>query len=115
MSLTIRSRVENEIGILDLEGSLTLGPGLQKLRETVRKILSEAPLRGLVLNAANLTASDSSGLGELTILYTIASRQKCSILIAGARQNLITTLQVTHLDALLPVVPDLETAVAQLA
>lgn len=113
MSLTIRTRVENEIAILDLEGALTLGPGLRALRDAARKVLAEAHPRGLVLNAENVILADSAGLGELTILYTLASRQKCSVVIAGARQNLITTLQVTHLDALLPVADDVTAAVAQ--
>ena len=110
MPLSIQSRVENEIAILDLEGALTLGPGLQSLREAARKQLADTRLRGIVLNASKLTAADSAGLGELTIIYTLASRQNCALVIAGARPNLITTLQVTHLDALLPVVSDVGAA-----
>jgi anti-anti-sigma factor len=111
MPLTIQSRVENEIAILDMEGALTLGPGLQTLRDAARKHLSDTRLRGIVLNASSLTFADSAGLGELTILYTLASRQNCALVIAGARPNLITTLQVTHLDGLLPVASDVESAV----
>ena len=115
MPLTVQPRVENEIAILDLEGALTLGPGLQSLRDAARKVLSDTRVRGIVLNAANLTSADSAGLGELTILYTLASRQKCRVIVAGARPNLITTLQVTHLDALLPVASDVPTAIAQIS
>jgi anti-anti-sigma factor len=114
MPLTIRSRVENEIAILDLEGALTLGPGLQALREAARKQLTEHRLRGMVLNAADLTVADSAGLGELTIIYTLASRQQCPLVIAGARPNLMTTLEITHLDGLLPTLSDVPAALASL-
>lgn len=111
MPLTIQSRVENEIAILDMEGPLTLGPGLQTLRDAARKQLGNARLRGIVLNASQVTSADSAGLGELTIIYTLASRQNCALVIAGARQNLITTLEVTHLDGLLPMANDVVAAV----
>src|SRR3954454_19663764 len=102
MSLAVNSRVENEIGILELEGSLTLGPTLHRLREAVRQILAERRPRGIVLEASKLVTADSAGLGELTVVYTLTSRQGCRVALCGAAQNLLTMLEVTHLDELLP-------------
>jgi anti-anti-sigma factor len=112
MPLTVKAQVENEIAILELEGSLTLGPTLPRLRDAVRKILSESRLRGIVLDASKLVTADSAGLGELTVVYTLALRQSCRVVLCGAAQNLITMLQVTHLDELLPAAQDLAGAAA---
>ena len=62
MPLTVRSRVENEIAILDLEGSLTLGPSLHSLRETARQVLAESKLQGIIIEASRLKTADSAGL-----------------------------------------------------
>ncbi len=102
MPLSIRTRVENEIAILDLEGNLTLGPALQTLRETAKHALTDHRLRGMILEVAHLGAVDSAGLGELTVIYTLCSRQACGVVLAGPGQNLKSMLEVTHLDGLLP-------------
>lgn len=102
MPLSVRTRVENEIAILDLEGSLTLGPNLQTLREIAKQTLADHRPRGLVLGVVGLAAVDSAGLGELTVVYTLCSRQGCRVALAGPGQNLKTMLEITHLDGLLP-------------
>jgi anti-anti-sigma factor len=112
MPLIVNSRVENEIGILELEGSLTLGPTLHRLRDGVRRVLSENRTRGIILEASKLVTADSAGLGELTVVYTLASRRGCRVALCGAAQNLLTMLQVTHLDELLPAADNLPGAVA---
>ncbi|HEX4773666.1 MAG TPA: STAS domain-containing protein [Bryobacteraceae bacterium] len=114
MSLIVNSRVENEFGILELEGSLTLGPTLSRLREAVRQALAETRPRGIVLEASRLITADSAGLGELTVVYTLASRQGCRVALSGAGQNLLTMLEVTHLDELLPAAGDVGSAIALL-
>lgn len=111
MSLTVTSRVENEIGILELEGSLTLGPTLHRLRESVRQLLLDGRPRGLILEVSRLTTADSAGLGELTVVYTLAAKAACRLALCGAAQNLLSMLEVTHLDELLPSAYNLPAAI----
>ncbi len=110
MSLSVNSRVENEIAILDLEGSLTLGPSLHNLRNTVRQALSDSRLAGIVIRTGGVTIADSAGLGELTLVYTLASKRGCRVALTGVGQNLRTMLEITHLDGLLPAADDLAAA-----
>jgi anti-anti-sigma factor len=110
MALSIASRVENEIGILDLEGALTLGPALRNVRETARELLGRAKLLGLVVTVHEVTATDSAGLGELTVVYTFASRSSCKVALAGPNSKLGAMLEVTRLDGLLPMASDLAAA-----
>ncbi|MBV9083899.1 MAG: STAS domain-containing protein [Acidobacteriaceae bacterium] len=112
MSLTVTSRVENDIAILDLEGSLRLGPSLHSLRETARQVLNRSHPSGLILQMGRLAAVDSAGLGELTVVYTYASRQSCRLALVEVSQNLRTMLEVTHLDGLLPVATNVAAAKA---
>jgi anti-sigma B factor antagonist len=110
LPLTIASRIEEGIAILELSGALTLGPHLASLRRVVRDVLNETKASGLILQVSGLTATDSSGLGELTLVYSFASRRKCPLVLVGVGPTLHSILEMTHLDGLLPSAPDIATA-----
>ena len=114
LPLTIASRTEEGLAILELSGALTLGPHLGSLRRAVRELLEETKVFGLILHVSGLTATDSSGLGELTMVYSFASRRKCPLLLVGVSPTLSSILEMTHLDGLLPRAPDMATAKKQL-
>lgn len=114
MPLTINSRIEDGLAILELSGSLTLGPHLASLRQKVREVLDGSKVSGLILHVSALTATDSSGLGELTVVYSFVSRRKCPLLLAGVSPTLRNMLEMTHLDGLLPAAPDIAAAKKQL-
>jgi|SRR5882757_6821654 anti-anti-sigma factor len=114
MKLSVTSRVEERFGILHLAGSLTLSPSLSSLRDATRQILSNGNLAGLILGMKDVTTVDSAGLGELTIVYTFASRQNCSIRLVGVSAGLHKMLEMTRLDELLVTADDLTSAKSQL-
>ncbi len=114
MALTIGTRMEEEIAILELEGSLTLGPSLVSLRNAAREVLAKPKLSGIILDVQRITSVDSSGLGELTIVYSSASRHSCPMRLIGVTSNLQKMLQMTHLDAVLESAEELGTAKQQL-
>ncbi len=110
MPLTISSRLEDNFAILDLAGPLTLGPSLSSLRETARRTLEENKVAGMILRVAEVTSTDSAGLGELTVVYTFATKRGCPIMLMEVSPTLRKMLEVTHLDALLPWATDLSSA-----
>jgi anti-anti-sigma factor len=110
MPLTVSSRVEEDFGILELDGSLTLGPSLSTLREAARRILEESKIAGMILQVAHVATTDSAGLGELTVVYTLATKRRCPIMLVGVSSTLQKMLEVTRLEALLPSASDLVSA-----
>lgn len=114
MALNIASRVEDGLAILELYGSLTLGPQLNSLRRAAREALEHGPVSGLILQVGGVTATDSSGLGELTVVYTFASKRRCPLLLVNVSPTLRSMLEMTHLDGLLPAVSDMNSAKKQL-
>ncbi len=112
MPLAVSSRVENDIAILDLEGTLTLGPLLHRVRDAARDMLARKKLSGMVVNLAAVTLADSAGLGELTVVYTFAGRSGISVALASPSTMLRNMLEITRLDGLLPVGNDLAEAKA---
>ncbi len=114
MPLNIEDQVEQNIAILRLAGTLTLGPSLVSLRNAARTILATPHLVGVILDVNRISSVDSSGLGELTIVYSSANRHNCGMRLVGVSPALHKMLQMTHLDAVLSSSPDIDTAKKQL-
>ncbi len=114
MPLSVESRLEDDFAILDVVGSLTLGPSLNALRDSARQLLTSAKLSGIILRVAGVTATDSSGLGELTVIYTLATRRGCPIRLVEVSSHLYKMLELTRLDGLLPTTTDIASAKAEM-
>lgn len=67
-NLTITERTYKTVTILDLNGKIRLGEGNIKLRTALREIVANDK-KNILLNLANATHIDSSGLGELVAGY----------------------------------------------
>ncbi len=114
MPLSVTSRVEDGFAILELAGALTLSPSLNALRDTTRDVLTTSKVSGLILRVAGVTATDSAGLGELTVVYTFAMRRKCPLRLVEVSPSLRKMLELTRLDGILPCAPDTATAKKEL-
>lgn len=68
-NLNIAERRNDFITILDLEGKIRLGEGAIELHEALRGLAERGELK-ILLNLANVSHIDSSGLGELVSGYT---------------------------------------------
>ena len=114
MALSVTSRLDDGFGILHLRGRYAW-PLLAALREATRQLLANGnKLDGLILRVADVGSVDSAGLGELTIVYTFASRQKCEIRLIGVSDSLRKILEMTRLDELLRTSDNLEAAKREL-
>ena len=115
MPLTVQTQIEDEFAIVELSGNLTLGPALGQLREQMRQLLTTGKkLSGVILRVGGIMQTDSSGLGELTAVYTMASRRGCPIRLVEATASLRKMLAVTRLDGLLPSADDIAEAKAEM-
>jgi anti-sigma B factor antagonist len=115
MPLSIEKRDEQNVTVLLLSGPLTLGPSLYALNQTARKTFESASTQALILDVGGVTIVDSAGLGELTLVYTLATRRNCRVVLIGVTPTLRHALDVTHLDALLPACSDVTAAKKYLA
>lgn len=62
---TISTRQAGDVAIFDISGRLTLGPALTQLAGLI-KVAIESGGRKILLNLAEVSYIDSSGIGELT-------------------------------------------------
>jgi anti-anti-sigma factor len=113
-SKRIMCRVEDSFGIISFAGALTSGPVLHSQIEGVRQFINFSKLSGIVLLLSGVSRIDTSGLGQLTSVYTMASRRGCPLRMVGASADLMRVLKMTRLDILLRASPDIESAKAEM-
>jgi anti-sigma B factor antagonist len=96
VALKITERVVDGVTVLALEGRIVLGEESNALREKVKSLLTAGQKR-IVLNMADVTYIDSSGLGTLVALHTSAKSQGASMKISNLGSKFQEILQVTKL------------------
>ena len=71
--LNISNRQSGNVTILDLSGKIALGESNRALHEAIRGLTADGN-KNILLNLANVTLIDSSGLGELVASYASVER-----------------------------------------
>jgi anti-sigma B factor antagonist len=111
MSAKINVRHLDGVSILDVSGRITLGEGSVGLRDAVHKEL-EAGNRKIVLNLANVSYMDSSGVGELTSAYSSVKHQGGEIRLVNLTKKVDGLMQITKLATVFDISSDESTAIA---
>lgn len=114
MALSIEMRMDEDFAVFELNGALTLGPFLVNVRNAAKEFLNKPKVCGLILDVNQVNTVDSSGLGELTIVYSSANRHNCPMCLVGVKPSLQKMLVMTHLDAVLTSAEDIPAAKKQL-
>jgi len=109
MKATIRQ--VNAVTVVDLSGRITLGEGCTQLRELIRDLLSKGHNK-LLLNLADVTYIDSSGIGELVSGFTAVSNQGGQLKLLHLTKKVHDLLQITKLLTVFDVHEDEAKAVA---
>ena len=96
MSMKATIRQVNTVTVVDLSGRITLGEGCTQLRELIRDLLSKGHKK-LLLNLADVTYIDSSGIGELVSGFTAVSNQGGQLKLLNLTKKVHDLLQITKL------------------
>jgi len=92
------TRSLGDVVIIDCYGRIVMGEETASLRNQVKDLLSES--RQIVLNLADVSYIDSSGLGTLVGLYTSARSVGGEIKLASLTSRVKDVLQITKLGSL---------------
>jgi len=105
MALTVASRENDGVTILDLKGKITLGEGSVQVRDVVRGLVGKGK-KNILLNLAEVSYIDSSGLGELVAAYTTARNQGAGLKLLQLTKKVHDLLQLTKLYTVFDVYDD---------
>jgi anti-sigma B factor antagonist len=96
MSLKITIRETPQATILDLSGRITLGEGLGDLRDSIREALT-GDRKHILLNLADVSYIDSSGLGQLIGSYATVTDRGGQLKLINLQKKVNDLLQITKL------------------
>jgi len=94
--LNINERQAGDVTVLDMSGKITIGEGSVALRTAIRRLLEEGKTR-ILLNLAQVSYIDSSGIGELVSSYTAINKEGGQLKLLNLTQKLQDLLTITKL------------------
>ncbi len=103
-----------DVKLVKLSGRITLGAGVDRLRQTLEDLILSGSNR-LVLDLANVGMIDSSGIGLLVRFLTSAKEQGGSLKLLNPTKFAVQTLKMTGLISLFEVFEDEKVAVVSFA
>ena len=96
MSMKATLRQVDGVTVVDMSGRITLGEGCTQLRELVRDQLGKGS-KHLLLNLADVTYIDSSGIGELVSSFTTVTNQGGQLKLLNLTKKIHELLAITKL------------------
>ena len=96
MSMKVATRQVDGVTILDLSGRITLGEGSVTLRDAVRDALAKGS-RKILLNLADISYIDSSGIGEMVSAFTSVKNAGGELKLLNLTKKVHDLLQITKL------------------
>jgi len=100
-----------EVTVVDASGRITLGDGASTFRDTVRELVG-AGNKKLLINMAEVSYIDSSGIGELVSGFTTVTGQGGQMKLLELTNRVKDLLQITKLYTVFEVFDDESQAVA---
>ena len=111
MDLQISIRESGDVTILDLQGRATIGADSDLLSGHLQTLIANG-VRKLLVNLADLTQLDSSGISTIIGTHVSLSRQGGSLKLLRPRGRVRTVLRVIHLLDIVPTFEDEAQALA---
>jgi anti-sigma B factor antagonist len=102
VSLLISARKSGSITILDLRGRITIGAGSDSLKDELHRLAEVTPC-DVLINLAEVTQMDSTGINALVHSYVTLKRNGGELKILQPTGYVREVLEVTHLTDCLPV------------
>ncbi len=96
MSVKLSTRQVGDVSVVDAVGRITLGEGSSALREAIRNLVSQGHKK-ILLNLAEVSYIDSSGIGELVSGFTTVTNQGGQLRLLGLTKRVKDLLQITKL------------------
>ena len=105
MNVKLTTRKVGDVTVIDAVGRITLGEGASSLRDTIRELVA-AGEKKLLLNLAEVSYIDSSGIGELVSAFTTVTNQGGQLKLLHLTKRIQDLLQITKLYTVFEVFDD---------
>ncbi|HEX4771562.1 MAG TPA: STAS domain-containing protein [Bryobacteraceae bacterium] len=114
MSVKLTTRRVGDVTVIDAAGRITLGEGASAFRDRIRELASSGDKK-ILLNLAEVSYIDSSGIGELVSGFTTVTGDGGQLKLVGLSKRIKDLLQITKLYTVFDVHDDEAAAVRSFA
>lgn len=114
MSVKLTTRQVGDVTVVDAVGRITLGEGASAFRDSIRDLAANGHKK-MLLNLAEISYIDSSGIGELVSGFTTVANQGGTIKLLNLTKRVQDLLQITKLYTVFEVFDDEAKAVRSFA
>lgn len=104
-------RDQGDVRIIALSGKITIGSGDVRIRELINEAI-DAGFTKILLHLGEVSAIDSSGVGEMVACYTSAKNRDAQLKLLNLSKKINDILQVTQLITVFDVHTDEAEAIA---
>jgi anti-sigma B factor antagonist len=111
VSVKLITRQVGDVTVIDAVGRITLGEGSSTFREIVKDLVNKGNKK-ILLNLAEVSYIDSSGIGELVSGFTSVSNAGGSLKLLKLTKRIQDLLQITKLYTVFEVFDDEAKALA---
>jgi anti-sigma B factor antagonist len=111
VSVKLITRQVGDVTVIDAVGRITLGEGSSTFREIVKDLVNKGNKK-ILLNLADVSYIDSSGIGELVSGFTSVSNAGGSLKLLKLTKRIQDLLQITKLYTVFEVFDDEAKALA---
>ena len=94
--MNVNVRQAGDVTILDLKGKITIGSGDVALRQAIQEVMNSGATKVLI-NMADVSTIDSSGIGELVSAYTTATNRGARLKLINLPAKVTDILTITQL------------------
>jgi anti-sigma B factor antagonist len=108
VSVKLASRQVGDVTVIDAAGRITLGEGASSFRDSIRDLAAKGNKK-VLLNLAEVSYIDSSGIGEMVSGFTTVTNIGGQLKLLGLSKRVKDLLQITKLYTVFEVFDD-ETA-----
>ncbi|RAK08129.1 SpoIIAA-like anti-anti-sigma regulatory factor [Halanaerobium saccharolyticum] len=110
---SLKLLVENNKAVLKFEGEVIFDNSNQ-LKEEAKQMLSKNEgVNKLVIDLANVSYLDSSGVGLILSLFKFMRNKKGTLAVAAANEKIKRVFEVTKLQEIIPVYAGVEEAMEE--
>lgn len=94
--MNVNVRQAGDVTILDLKGKITIGSGDVALRNAIQEVMNNGAKK-ILINMADVSTIDSSGIGELVSAYTTATNRGARLKLINLPAKVTDILTITQL------------------
>lgn len=99
-----KKEIRPRIIVLEMTGSIRMGPDLQRIEQELKHLLAGAP-KLVIFDLSRVSSIDSAGVGQIVKCFSMLKGAGGSLRLAGVKGMLEGVFQITQVNKVIGIYP----------